>query len=55
MAATLLRQFLPYEMEQAYRPHRHVGLVLLFVFGGRFIGVFYWPLLGVFNRVLVAM
>jgi Zn-dependent protease len=52
----VLRQFLPYRVEQVYDRIGMYGLLILFLFGGRFIfGTFYYPLLGVFDRVLTAM
>jgi Zn-dependent protease len=49
----VLRQFLPYKMEQAYNRIGMIGLIVIFFFGGSLIfGTFYYPLLGVFNRVL---
>ena len=52
----VLRQFLPYRVEQVYDRIGMYGLLIIFLFGGRFIfGTFYYPLLGVFDRVLTAM
>jgi Zn-dependent protease len=52
----VLRQFLPYQVEQVYNRIGMWGLLLIFLFGGSLIfGTFFYPLLGVFNRVLAAM
>jgi len=52
----VLRQFLPYRAEQVYNQIGMYGLLLLFFFGGRLIfGTFFFPLLGVFNRVLMSL
>jgi len=52
----VLRQFLPYRVEQVYNQIGMYGLLILFLFGGRIIfGTFYYPLLNVFDRVLTAM
>jgi Zn-dependent protease len=48
----VLRNFLPYRLEQVYDRIGMWGLVAIFLFGGRFIGAFYYPLLGVFDRLL---
>jgi Zn-dependent protease len=49
----VLRQFLPYEVERIYNRLGMFGLILIFFFGGSLIfGTFYYPLLGVFDRVL---
>jgi Zn-dependent protease len=49
----VLRQFLPYKVEQMYNRIGMIGLMLIFFFGGSLIfGTFYYPLLGVFDRVL---
>jgi hypothetical protein len=31
------------------------GLLLFFIFGGRVIGMFYFPLLGAFNHLLATV
>jgi Zn-dependent protease len=51
----VLRNFLPYEWEKVYDRIGMWGLVLIFLVGGRFIAAFYYPLLGVFDRLLVAL
>jgi len=52
----VLRQFLPYRVEQVYNRIGMYGLLFIFLFGGRFIfGTFYYPLLGVFDRVLMSL
>jgi Zn-dependent protease len=49
----VLRQFLPYKVEQMYNRIGGFGLLILFFFGGSLIfGTFYYPLLGVFDRLL---
>jgi len=48
----VLRNFLPYRAEQVYNQVGMYGLLVLFLFGGRLIGAFYYPLLGVFNGLL---
>ena len=52
----VLRQFLPYGVEQVYNRIGMYGLIFIFLFGGRFIfGTFYYPLLGVFDRLLLSV
>jgi Zn-dependent protease len=52
----VLRQFLPYRAEQVYNRIGGYGLLLIFLFGGSFIfGTFYYPLLRVFDRLLVSV
>jgi Zn-dependent protease len=51
----VLRQFLPYKVEQVYNQIGMYGLLLIFFFGGRFIGTLYYPLLGVFDGLLMAL
>ena len=49
----VLRQFLPYRVEQIYDRIGMYGLVVIFLFGGRWIfGTFYYPLLNVFDGLL---
>lgn len=49
----VLRHFLPYRVEQVYNRVGGFGLLLLFFFGGSVIfGTFYYPLLGMFDRLL---
>jgi Zn-dependent protease len=52
----VLRHFLPYKVEQVYNRIGGFGLLLIFFFGGSLIfGTFYYPLLEVFDRMLVAL
>jgi Zn-dependent protease len=49
----VLRQFLPYKVEQVYNRIGGFGLLIIFFFGGSVIfGTLYYPLLGVFVRLL---
>lgn len=52
----VLRHFLPYRAEQVYNRIGGYGLLLVFFLGGSFIfRTFYYPLLNVFDRVLLAV
>ena len=52
----VLRQFLPYEVEKVYDQVGRYGLLLIILFGGRLIfGTFYFPLLRVFDSLLVSL
>jgi Zn-dependent protease len=52
----VLRQFLPYEVEQVYnRFGGYLLLVILFVGGGFIFRTFYYPLLDVFDGVLMSL
>jgi Zn-dependent protease len=51
----VLRNFLPYEWEKVYDKIGMYGLIVIFLLGGRFIGAFYYPLLGVFNGMLAVL
>ena len=52
----VLRQFLPYRVEQVYNRIGGIGLLLIFLFGGSLIfGTFFYPLLKVFNGVLFSL
>ncbi|MGP8258971.1 MAG: site-2 protease family protein [Acidobacteriaceae bacterium] len=52
----VLRQFLPYQVEQVYNRIGMWGLIIIFLFGGGLIfGTFFYPLLRVFNQVLTSM
>jgi Zn-dependent protease len=51
----VLRNFLPYNAERIYNQIGMYGLILIFLFGGRFIAAFYYPLLGVFNQLLALL
>jgi Zn-dependent protease len=52
----VLLQFLPYSMQRAYMQIGGYGLMFIFLFGGSFIfRTFYYPLLNVFDGLLVAL
>ncbi len=52
----VLRNFLPYRVEQVYDRIGMYGLLLIFLFGGRWIfGMFYYPLLNLFNGLLQSL
>jgi Zn-dependent protease len=51
----VLRQFLPPALEQAYNRIGFWGFLLFFVLGGRILGMFYNPLLAVFNHALATL
>lgn len=52
----VLRQFLPYRAEQVYTRIGGYGLLLILLFGGGFIfRTFYYPLLNVFDGVLMSL
>jgi len=52
----VLRQFLPYRVEQVYNQIGRFGLILIFLFGGSLVfRTFYYPLLGVFDRLLLSV
>jgi Zn-dependent protease len=51
----VLRQFLPPALDRAYGSIGMWGLLLFFIFGGRVIGMFYFPLLGAFNHLLATV
>jgi len=51
----VLRQFLPPALEQAYNRIGLWGFLLFFVLGGRILGMFYNPLLAVFNHALATL
>lgn len=52
----VLRQFLPYKLEQVYNRIGGWGLLIIFFLGGSLIfRTFYYPLLGVFNGLLQAV
>jgi Zn-dependent protease len=52
----VLRQFLPYRVEQVYDRIGMYGLILIFLFGGRWVfGTFYYPLLNLFNGLLQSL
>ena len=51
----VLRHFLPYRVEQLYSQIGMYGLFVIMLFGGRMIGSIYYPLLGVFDRLLLSL
>ncbi len=52
----VLRQFLPYRVERMYNRIGMYGLIVIFLFGGRWIfGTFYYPLLNLFNGLLQSL
>lgn len=52
----VLKNFLPYNLEQAYMRIGGWGLLLLFLFGGTFIfRLFYSPLLNIFDALLLSV
>ena len=52
----IIRYFLPYKIEQFYDRISGVAIILVFFLAGRFIlPIFYTPLLGAFDRVLVSL
>jgi Zn-dependent protease len=51
----VLRQFLPYRVEQVYSRIGGYALLLIFLFGGSVIGVFYYPLLNAFDGLLLSL
>ena len=51
----VLRNLLPYKLEQTYMRIGGWGLILLFLFGGRLIFQFYAPLLNIFDGLLLAV
>jgi Zn-dependent protease len=52
----VLRQFLPYKVEQVYnRIGGYLLLVILLLGGGLIFGTFYYPLLNVFDGVLISL
>jgi len=51
----VLRQCLPYGVGRAYDQIGMYGLLALFLFGGRVIGAFYYPLLNVFDGLLASL
>jgi Zn-dependent protease len=51
----VLRQFLPYRVEQVYSRIGGYALLVIFLFGGAIIGTFYFPLLNLFDRLLVSL
>jgi Zn-dependent protease len=51
----VLRHFLPYRVEQVYNQIGMYGLIVLLLFGGHWIASFYYPLMGVYDRLLLMM
>jgi Zn-dependent protease len=48
----VLRQFLPYRLEQVYNQVGRFGLILIFLVGGMLLAPIYYPLLGFFDGLL---
>jgi Zn-dependent protease len=51
----VLRNFLPYKVEQVYNQIGGYGLLIFFLFGGRLIGMVYFPLRALFDTLLSAL
>jgi Zn-dependent protease len=51
----VLRQFLPYRIEQVYSSVGRYALIVIFLFGGAIVGTFYYPLLNLFDHVLLSL
>ena len=51
----VLRHFLPYRVEQVYDRIGMYGLIILLLFGGHWIASFYYPLMGVYDRLLLML
>ena len=51
----VLRHFLPYRVEQVYDRIGMYGLIVLLLFGGHWIASFYYPLMGVYDRLLLML
>jgi len=51
----VLRHFLPYRVEQVYNRIGMYGLIVLLLFGGHWIASFYYPLMGVYDRLLLSL
>ncbi len=51
----VVRNLLPYNWLRAYDSIGMIGLILIFVFGGRFIGAIVGPMMAVFNHILLSM
>ena len=51
----VVRHMLPYNWLRAYDSIGMIGLILVFLFGGRFIGMIVSPMLNVFNHILLGM
>ena len=51
----VLRHFLPYRVEQLYNQIGMYGLIVILLFGGRWIGSFYYPLIHLYNNLLISL
>jgi Zn-dependent protease len=51
----VLRHFLPYRVEQIYNQIGMYGLIVILLFGGRWIGSFYYPLIHLYNNLLISL
>ncbi len=51
----VVRHMLPYNWLRVYDSIGMIGLVLVFFFGGRFIGMIVSPMLAVFNHILLSL
>ncbi len=51
----VVRNLLPYNWLRAYDSIGMIGLILIFVFGARFIGMIVSPMLALFNHILLSM
>ncbi len=51
----VVRHMLPYNWLRAYDSIGMIGLILVFFFGARFIGMIVSPMLGIFNHILLSM
>ena len=50
----VLRHFMPESLRRIYDGIGWIGLVILVYFGGNFLGRLIWPVLGVFNSILLS-
>jgi Zn-dependent protease len=51
----VLRHFLPYRVEQVYDRIGMYGLIVILLFGGRWIGSFYYPLIHLYDQLLMSL
>jgi Zn-dependent protease len=51
----ILRHFLPYRAVQLYDRMGMIGLIVLFLVGGRFISAIFSPLFATFNHILFVL
>ena len=51
----VVRHMLPYNWLRVYDSIGIIGLILIFFFGARFIGMIVSPMLSVFNHILLSM